>query len=213
MLVVGRSPRKTEGVARPLGLDHCVADYTRLVEVRDLADRLLAAYPRIDVLANNAGGVFGDPTTTEDGFEKAFQINHLAPFLLTTSLMPRLLESQVTVIQTTTLRGGIIRKLDLDDLDDLDDLNLDHDANPIHAYNAAKLENVLFTKELHRRYHDQGLSSAAFYPGNVATNFGAETTSRLMKVLATSRLTRAVLHHPRQGSRHPELAGELDPWH
>src|SRR3954454_24998183 len=104
VVVVGRSPKKTAAVAEALALDHYVADFTRLAEVHDLAARLLEAYPRIDVLANNAGGVFGDPTKTENGFEKTFQINHLAPFLLTKLLMPRLLESQAAVIQTTTLR-------------------------------------------------------------------------------------------------------------
>lgn len=46
----------------------------------------------------------------------------------------------------------------------------------------------------------QRLQQAAFYPGNVATNFGAETTSRLMKFIATSRLTRAMLSTPDKGA-------------
>lgn len=187
VVVVGRSPHKTRAVAQEIGADHFVADFTRLDDVRQLAAQLDAAYPRIDVLANNAGGVFGDPAKTIDGFEKTFQINHLAPFLLTTTLMDKLIASRATVIQTTTLRGGNVRKLDLDDL------NQDRRPSPIRAYNAAKLENVLFTKELHRRYHDQGLSAAVFYPGNIATNFGSETTSALMKFLATNRISRAVL--------------------
>lgn len=187
VVIVGRSPQKTRAVARDIAADHYVADFTRLDDVRELADELNTAYPRIDVLANNAGGVFGDRTKTADGFEKTFQINHLAPFLLTRLLMDKLIASQATVIQTSTLNGGLVRKLDTDDLD------LDHDFNAIRAYNTAKLENVLFTKELHRRYSAQGISAAAFHPGNVATNFGSQTTSRLMKFLATDRVSRAVL--------------------
>lgn len=185
--VVGRSPQKTAAVAAEIGAGHFVADFTRLDDARRLAAELDAAYPRIDVLANNAGGVFGDRAKTVDGFEKTFQINHLAPFLLTTLLMDKLVASRAALIQTSTLHGGLARTLDTDDL------NLDKNYDAVRAYNAAKLENVLFTKELHRRYHGQGISSAAFYPGNVATNFGAETTSRLMKVLATNRLSRSLL--------------------
>ncbi|GGL43054.1 SDR family NAD(P)-dependent oxidoreductase [Phycicoccus endophyticus] len=187
VVVVGRSPQKTAAVAREVGADHFVADFTRLDDVRHLAEELDAAYPRLDVLANNAGGVFGDRAKTVDGFEKTFQINHLAPFLLTTLLMRKLIASRASVIQTTTLHGGLERTLDIADL------NMDRNYSPVRAYSAAKLENVLFTKELHRRYHAQGISSAAFYPGNVATSFGSETTSRLMKFLATNRLSRAVL--------------------
>jgi NAD(P)-dependent dehydrogenase (short-subunit alcohol dehydrogenase family) len=185
---VGRSREKTAAIAADLdGADHYTADFARLANVQELASALAANYPRIDVLANNAGGVFGDPAKTVDGFEKTFQINHLAPFLLTTLLMDTLLASQAAVVQTTTLFGGNVRSLDLDNLD------LDGRFTPIRAYNAAKLENTLFPKELHRRYYARGLTAAAFYPGNVRTNFGAETTSRLMKFLATNPVSRAVL--------------------
>lgn len=185
--VVGRSPEKTVAVAAEIGADHFVADFTRLDDVRRLAAELEAAYPRIDVLANNAGGVFGDRTKTDDGFEKTFQINHLAPFLLTTLLMDKLIASRATLIQTTTLHGGMAKDVDINDLD------MDKNYDAVRAYNTAKLENVLFTKELHRRYHAQGISAAAFYPGNVATSFGSESTSRLMKFLATNRLSRSLL--------------------
>lgn len=53
------------------------------------------------MLANNAGGIFGDRTKTVDGLEKTFQINHLAPFLLTQLLMDTLIASEATVIQTS----------------------------------------------------------------------------------------------------------------
>lgn len=185
--VVGRSPQKTQAVAREIGADHFLADFTRLDDVRALASDLKARYEHIDVLANNAGGVFGDPTRTVDGHEKTFQVNYLAPFLLTTLLIDELVASRAAVVQTTTLHGGNVRTLDLDDLD------MDSGLDPIRAYNAAKLQNVLFTKELHRRYHEHGLSSAVFYPGNIASNFGSETTSALMRFIATNPVSRKVL--------------------
>lgn len=194
VVVVGRSPHKTEAVARRIGTEHLVADFARLDDVRALAAALSATYPRLDVLANNAGGVFGDPTKTVDGFEQTFQINHLAPFLLTRLLLPILTASGATVVQTSSVGARTAGRLDLDDLD--------HDRNfsPVRAYGAAKLENILFTTELHRRHHAQGLSSAAFHPGNVATSFGTRSTSRLMRGITTNPLARRLMTTPEQGA-------------
>lgn len=184
--VVGRSAQKTAAVAREIGADHFLADFIELEQVRHLAEELKTAYPRIDVLANNAGGVFGDPTKTVDGFERTFQINHLAPFLLTRLLMDTLVTSQASVIQTSsTLRPA--REIDLDDL------NHDKNFSPVRAYTAAKLENVLFTAELHRRFSARGISAASFYPGNVASSFGTQSESKLMRFITTNPITRRLM--------------------
>lgn len=191
--VVGRSPEKTEKVARELSADHFVADFTSLADVRRLAAELDEAYPRIDVLANNAGGILGDRTKTVDGFERTVQVNHLAPFLLTSLLLDKLLASRATAIQTSSAGARLFGRLDVDDLDH------DRDFTPHLAYGTAKLENILFTVELHRRFHDQGLSAAAFHPGGVATNFGAESTS-FFRPLYQSRIGKLVLATPERGA-------------
>lgn len=98
VVVVGRDPDKTRRVAEPLGAPWHVADYADLAQVRGLAETLLAEYPRIDVLANNAGGIFGARRETADSFELTFQVNHLGGFLLTNLLLPRLQESAASVI-------------------------------------------------------------------------------------------------------------------
>ena len=67
--------------------DEFRADFDVLDDVRELAAKLLAAYPKIDVLANNAGGIVGSYVRTADGFEATIQGNHLAPFLLTNLLL------------------------------------------------------------------------------------------------------------------------------
>jgi NAD(P)-dependent dehydrogenase (short-subunit alcohol dehydrogenase family) len=77
--VVGRSPEKTAAVARRIGGRAYPADYTRLDDVRRRAAELSAAYERIDVLANNAGGLFTSRKTTPDGHEMTFQVNRLRP--------------------------------------------------------------------------------------------------------------------------------------
>ena len=86
IVVVGRNPERTAEVAREVDGDAFTADFDRLAEVRTLAARLADAYPRIDVLANNAGGIVGTRALTPDGIERTWQSNVLAPFVLTTAL-------------------------------------------------------------------------------------------------------------------------------
>ncbi|MEO8862802.1 MAG: short-chain dehydrogenase, partial [Candidatus Saccharimonadales bacterium] len=57
---------------------------------------------------------------------------------------------------------------------DINDLNMEKKFTPNKAYGNAKLENILFTKELDSLYGPKGVSAVAFHPGNVATNFASE---------------------------------------
>ena len=171
LVLVGRSEAKTAACARALGAPYLCADFTRLGEVRVLAEHLGVLYPRIDVLANNAGGIMGKREITVDGFEKTLQVNHQAPFLLTNLLLGILTKSGAKVINTASVGARIFGHIELDDLDN------HKKYSPNKAYGDSKLANILFTKELHRRYHDQGLDTAAFHPGNVATNFAADSTT------------------------------------
>jgi NAD(P)-dependent dehydrogenase (short-subunit alcohol dehydrogenase family) len=193
VVVVGRSPEKTAAVAKELGADHFVADFAVLDQVRELAAGLDAAYPSIDVLCNNAGGVFGDRAKTVDGFEETFQVNHLAPFLLTQLLLDKLIATDASVIQTSSFAARLTGKIEMDDLEH------DRDFNPNVAYGTVKLENILFTKELHRRYHEQGISSAAFHPGVVATGFAAESHSWL-RHMYTNPIGRLFMTSPEKGA-------------
>ncbi|ASD21860.1 MULTISPECIES: SDR family NAD(P)-dependent oxidoreductase [Cryobacterium] len=185
IVIVGRSPQKTEAIAAELGADHFIADFGRLAEVRTLAAELLQRYPRIDVLANNAGGIMGNREITVDGHEKTFQVNHLAPFLLTTLLMDRLLSSRASVINTSSTANRFGRI-------DLDDLENDRKYSPNNAYGDAKLANILFTRELHRRYNSRGLVTAAFHPGVVATSFSTDSTS-IMRLVYQTALKRMLI--------------------
>ncbi|TFC90807.1 SDR family NAD(P)-dependent oxidoreductase [Cryobacterium sinapicolor] len=186
VVIVGRSPDKTAAVAESLGADFLVADFSCLDEVRTLAAELQERYPRIDVLANNAGGIMGEREITVDGHEKTFQVNHLAPFLLTTLLMDRLVASQARVINTSSAANQLFGKIDLDDLQG----ETKYSANK--AYGDAKLANILFTRELHRRYSDEGLTTAAFHPGVVATSFSTGSTT-LMRLIYQTPLKRLLL--------------------
>jgi NAD(P)-dependent dehydrogenase (short-subunit alcohol dehydrogenase family) len=186
VVLVGRSPRKTAALAADLAAPFHVADFAELAQVRALAEAVRADHPRIDVLANNAGGMWGPRTLTADGFEMTFQVNQLAPFLLTNLLMPTLVERSATVVQTASRVARMAGPLDLDDL------QLARGYSPSRAYGSSKLANILFTRELHRRYHDRGIAAVAFHPGAVATNFGADAGGAIHAVYHTP-LRRVVL--------------------
>ncbi|MEU4669656.1 SDR family NAD(P)-dependent oxidoreductase [Amycolatopsis sp. NPDC023774] len=194
VVVVGRSPAKTEAVAGELGVEHHTADFARFADVRRLAAALDATHPRIDVLVNNAGGIFGDRAKTTDGFEKTLQVNHLSPFLLTTLLMDKLLASRASLIQTSSSGARLFGDLRLDDLD--------HDAafTAHKAYGTAKLSNILFTRELHARFHARGLSAAAFHPGVVTTAFATESAS-FFSLIYKNPLGRMAMVSPEKGAR------------
>ncbi|WP_395638488.1 SDR family NAD(P)-dependent oxidoreductase [Pseudolysinimonas sp.] len=193
VIAVGRSPERTAAVAARLGTEPIIADFARLDDV-ERAARELSRLPRIDVLANNAGGVFGDPTKTVDGFEPMFQVNHLAPFLLTRLLLDKLAHSRATVVQTSSvgarMTGKILR----------DDLQQERRFRPTVAYGTVKLENILFTTELHRRHRGDGIAAVAFHPGTIATGFGTQSESRLMKAITTNPLSRRLMASPDEGA-------------
>lgn len=174
IVVVGRSQSKTTAVAQELGADYFVADFADLSQVRALADKIRSEYPRIDVLANNAGGMCRELETTVDGLEKTYQVNYLAPFLLTTQLLDTLVDSRATIVNTTSSSQRLLPRVRITDLQG----TAAH--RPSVAYALTKLAIVLFTRELHRRYHDSGLSAATFHPGYVNSNFGDASGSRFL---------------------------------
>ncbi len=182
LLITGRSKEKIDAVARETGATAFVADYARLDDVRRLADDVRAHLDGagLDVLANNAGGIFGDPTKTVDGNEKTFQVNHLAPFLLTELLMEELTAGAgASVINNSSVGHRLFGRIDLDDLDN------DAKFSANKTYGDAKLANILHARGLQSRYGSRGISAVAFHPGNVATNFASETTSVLRFVYRT----------------------------
>ncbi|MCC3301605.1 SDR family NAD(P)-dependent oxidoreductase [Arthrobacter sp. zg-Y895] len=195
VVVVGRSPEKTAAVAKDTGGEYFLADFADLGSVRTLASELLQRYPQIDVLANNAGAVFGNVRqVTEDGHEMTFQVNYLAPFLLTQLLTDRLIESGGTVINTSSMANRLFGDVDLDDLEN------ENVYNPSKAYGNAKLEQILFAEEFDRRYRSHGATSTAFHPGVIGSSFSSAEGSA-MRAVYQSPLLRRLLPTPEKGAR------------
>ena len=194
VVVVGRSPGKTRAVAAEAGSEHHVADFTHLDQVRALASALQARHPRIDVLINNAGLLSGvRRTVTADGHELTFQVNHLAPFLLTMLLKDRVAAAQGRVITTSssasTARGAAVV---------IDDLDMTDGYSAGRAYKASKLANVLFTRELARRWYPLGVSAAAAHPGSVRSQIG-KSGPPAIRLLVSSPF-RLLLRSPERGA-------------
>ena len=172
LILVGRHPERTKAVAESAAAEHILADFTNLTSVRALAEQLLGSTERIDVLANNAGGIFPGPTFTTDGFERTFQVNHLAPFLLTHLLADRLRDSHAKVVATSS-RAHLVARPNLGDLQGLKKFS------SRVAYGNAKLANIAFTAELAKRLPN--IHTVAFHPGVVSTSFAHEDTGLLGK--------------------------------
>lgn len=133
-------------------------DYTSLEGVRALAAELRTAYPHIDVLANNAGGTYPQWNLTEDGWEQAMQVNHLAPVLLTHLLRDRLGGGRV--IATASIAHAIGR---------LDPANLNSDPRYPYlvTYGSAKQAVICFTAEAARRWPE--IAFYCYHPGIIRT--------------------------------------------
>jgi NAD(P)-dependent dehydrogenase (short-subunit alcohol dehydrogenase family) len=144
-----------------------IADLSSMAQVRALADRL-GALDRIDVLVNNAGLVAGQRRVTPDGFEHVFAVNHLAPFLLTNLLLPKLTAAAPARVVTVTSDAHTAASLDLDDP------QLARGWGRWRAYANSKLANILFTRELAKRLDSAKVVGNCAHPGVVRTRFGNE---------------------------------------
>jgi NAD(P)-dependent dehydrogenase (short-subunit alcohol dehydrogenase family) len=147
-----------------------LADLSAQAQIRALSTDIHQRFQRIDVLINNAGGVFAKRELSVDGIEKTFATNHLAPFLLTSLLLDLLLAAPVgrIVNVTSELHGATT--------DFLDDLQSERNYNFLRAYKYTKLGNILFTYELARRLAGGRVTVNCFSPGASRTRFGDNMT-------------------------------------
>jgi retinol dehydrogenase-14 len=144
-----------------------LADLSSQEQIRRLAHEIKEAYPRLDVLINNAGVIRSERITTAAGLETTFAVNHLAYSLLTNLLLDRLkagAPSRIVNVASGEQRNGTI---------DFDDLQGEKGYKGAKAYSQSKLATVLFTYELARRLEGTGVTANCLHPGVVGTNLGS----------------------------------------
>ena len=172
VLVARDAARGQESLARlaqsGAGVTHSIyyGDLSRISETKRVAAEIAAAEPRIDVLINNAGALFGTRQVTADNLEQTFATNHMAYFVLTLGLRESLFAaSPARVVSTASAahRGYTL---------DFDDLQATKGYAAIKAYGRSKLCNILFTRELARRWSGKGVTTNCLHPGFVASRFG-----------------------------------------
>jgi NAD(P)-dependent dehydrogenase (short-subunit alcohol dehydrogenase family) len=134
--------RKLETRAPRLGRRVHLADLSSMAETRRVGEAIAASEPRIDVLINNAGAMFGARRETPEGLELTFALNHVAYFLLTAALSDKLAASAPARIVSTASNAHQAAKLDLNHLQSA------RDYSGWRAYARSKLANILFTREL-----------------------------------------------------------------
>ena len=149
-----------------------------LASVRAAVTQLVARFPRIDVLINNAGVMFTPFGRTEDGFEMQLGVNHLGHFELTRGVMPLLLNAGSARVVNLSSDGHHIFDVDLEDP------NWERQPyDKFKAYGSSKTANVLFTVALDARYRDSGVRSFAVHPGTVATSLSRHMSRDDMKAM------------------------------
>jgi NAD(P)-dependent dehydrogenase (short-subunit alcohol dehydrogenase family) len=144
-------------------------DLADLGSVATAAETFRASGKPLHLLINNAGLMAIDQTTTVDGFEMQFGVNHLGHFTLTAELLPIVLATPGSRVVTMSSMGHRMGKMNFDDL-----MHTNYDR--WRPYFQSKLANLLFTVELHRRLVLKGAETLALtaHPGASNTDLGTE---------------------------------------
>lgn len=147
-----------------------LADLSSQAAIRALAREVVANAPTLDVLLNNAGGMFSKRQVSVDGIEMTFAFNHLGYFLLTHLLLDALHaapRARVVNVASDAHKGIAL---------DFDDLQGERRYSGWSAYKRSKLANILFTRELAQRVDPRQVTVNCLHPGFVASSFGSGTS-------------------------------------
>jgi NAD(P)-dependent dehydrogenase (short-subunit alcohol dehydrogenase family) len=167
---VGRSQERCAEAVRLIrdqtsgaSVEFLVADLSSQSEIRRLAQGVKASTARLDVLLNNAGGIYLQRQETSDGIERTFALNHLGYFLLTNLLLDLIKASAPARIINVSSGAHNGIKINFDDLQSKTKYS------GWRAYQQSKLANILFTRELARQLAGTGVTANALHPGFVNT--------------------------------------------
>ena len=162
------------------------ADLSSVADTKRVAAEIAGAEPRVDVLINNAGALFNTRRVTADGLELTFATNHVAYAVLTHGLRACLVAgapSRVINTASDAHRGATLA---------FDDLQSARGYSGFKVYGRSKLCNILYTRELARRWAGTGVTANSLHPGFVATRFGDQSGGLFSYVVRVAKLVAAI---------------------
>jgi NAD(P)-dependent dehydrogenase (short-subunit alcohol dehydrogenase family) len=171
LVLVGRDPGRAEDLRAELsGADVITGDVATMDGVEAVVKQITGTVDHVDTLVNNAGVMLPGRQVTAEGIELNLAVHHLAPYSVTSLLLPLLRagDGRVVNVNSEGHRAALFRSgpIELD----FTDLNSEHGYDPFIAYSRTKLASLMFTYELQRRHPE--LTAAAVHPGMVRTDLG-----------------------------------------
>lgn len=170
-----------------------IADLADQRSIRTMVERFKKSHDKLHVLINNAGVMLSKRSTTPEGYESTFAINHLGHFLLTNLVLDMLKASSPSRIVNVSSSAHKFAKLNFDDIDS------EHKYSGFRTYANSKLFNILFSYELAKRLEGTEVTVNALHPGVIRTNLGKNNTSKLIKLV--SIIFRLFMKSPKKGAR------------
>ncbi|KAI9645369.1 hypothetical protein NHQ30_006106 [Ciborinia camelliae] len=183
-------------------------DLSSLAAVRLGAERFLGKSSKLNVLVCNAGVMaIQDYTTTGDGFETQFGVNHVAHFLLFQLLKETLLSSasssfnsRVVVVSSSGHRGGGLR------LDDYNYIKRPQEYDLWGSYSQSKTANIYMANEIDRRYGSQGLHATSLMPGAMESGIQRHLDPKEAADYAATEVVKKTMKSLEQGAATTVLA-------
>lgn len=195
LVLIGRDESKMQSVQSELSarsgggsITYALADLGDLDQVRNAAAVVAQRHPELDALIHNAGALFNKRRTADDGMELTTKVQVVAPFLLTSLLMPNLTAAGGRVV--TMSSGGMytagltVKRLQMSA----------ENYSGTKQYARAKRAQVTLTEMWAQRHGDSGVAFHALHPGWVDTPGVSSALPGFGKVLGP------LLRTPAQGA-------------
>ncbi|MSQ43648.1 MAG: SDR family oxidoreductase [Chloroflexi bacterium] len=201
VVIIGRDGSRTDSTVRSLisetgnpSVSALVGDLSIQSEIVRVADEFKSRHDRLNVLVNNAGGIFYERQVSGDGIEMTFALNHLGYFRLTHELRGILVASGSARVVSVSSGAHQMARINFDDLQG------EQNYRGWRAYSKSKLANVLFTVELARQLAGTGVTANALHPGFVASNFGMSGAHSPVRSI-WMRVARLFARSPERGAQ------------
>ncbi len=142
------------------------ADFSSPVSIKAMAAEFNKQFSTIDVLINNAGGIWADYHLTDENIEYTFAVNHIGYFLTTYYFLDALKNAgaaRIINVASDVHKSGKIN---------FENINHTDAYSQLKAYSQSKLANIMFTYYLANKMEGTNVTVNCLHPGVVASGFG-----------------------------------------